>query len=188
MVVRKIDRPTVEVLGAGESTKGRLTTARVVGDDSINRPRCVGAGESINDRLTTALCSPSSITDRGWRCWVRPRVEPDLTQTGIGHWSILVVVLPLRDMYVGGCYVLKQHTCRGTVGVVDGSLSCFPLALHGPRVMGGQNLNTSQIVRGDQIRTGDIGGAWPSDQRLAVPSTCWSQGNLAEHLLGRASL
>ena len=38
----------------------------------------------------------------------------------------LLLLMPLHAMYVGGCYMLKQHTWRAEAGVVDGSLSGRP--------------------------------------------------------------
>ena len=38
----------------------------------------------------------------------------------------LLLLVRLHAMYVGGCYMLKQHTWRAEAGVVDGNLSGWP--------------------------------------------------------------
>ena len=57
---------------------------------------------------------------------VGPGVEPTWLKLGLTMSRPLLLFMPLHAMYVGGCYMLKQHTWRAEAGVVDGSLSGRP--------------------------------------------------------------
>ena len=69
----------------------------------------------------------------------------------------LLLFMPLYAMYVGGCYMLKQHTWRTEAGVVDGSLSGRSCLTSRPRT-------TDEAFRADSSGLASVG----------YPSLAWS--------------
>ena len=97
MVERKIDRPSVEVLGAEWSTEGRLTTARVVGDSLSIDLVLLRWGV---DRRSTYHGAVFAVLDQLF----------EVGGAGFDLQSNLDVATMLCGMYVGGSCKLQRHT------------------------------------------------------------------------------